>query len=100
MPHLRVWQFRAAPGRDAEFEAAYGPGGAWARFFRLGDGYLGTELLRPAVDAGPWLTIDRWHTEADWQRFLDAHGDAYRELDRRLQPLCAEEAEIGDFESV
>ena len=27
------------------FEAVYGPEGAWAQFFRSGEGYIGTELL-------------------------------------------------------
>jgi hypothetical protein len=33
--------------RDAPaFEEVYGPGGEWEQFFRQGDGYVGTELLR------------------------------------------------------
>lgn len=97
MPYVRVWKFRAAPGRIAEFESAYGPDGDWARLFRLGEGHLGTELLRPQSPGGLYLTIDRWRSEADWQRFVHAHGSAYRALDARLAPLCAEDVEVGDF---
>jgi heme-degrading monooxygenase HmoA len=97
MPYVRVWKFRAAPGRTADFASAYGPAGDWARLFRLGDGYLGTELLHPAQSGGLYLTIDRWRSEADWQRFLETHGAAYRALDARLAPLCAEDTEVGTF---
>ncbi len=97
MPYVRVWKFRATPGRTVEFESAYAPDGDWARLFRLGDGYLGTEFLHPQSTGGLYLTIDRWRSEADWQRFLDHHGAAYRALDQRLAPLCAEDTEVGSF---
>ena len=97
MPYVRVWKFRTAPGRTADFESAYGPAGDWARLFRLGEGYLGTELLHPHQPSGLYLTIDRWRSEADWQRFLANHGTAYRSLDARLAPLCAEDTEVGSF---
>jgi len=97
MPYLRVWKFRAAPGRIPEFESAYGPDGDWARLFRLGEGYLGTEFLHPQSQGGLYLTIDRWRSEADWQRFLSTHGAAYRTLDARLAALCAEDTEVGNF---
>jgi 8-oxo-dGTP pyrophosphatase MutT (NUDIX family) len=32
--HVLVWEFLPAEGREAAFEAAYGPHGDWARFFR------------------------------------------------------------------
>ena len=63
----------------------------------LGEGYLGTELLHPHQPSGLYLTIDRWRSEADWQRFLANHGTAYRSLDARLAPLCAEDTEVGSF---
>jgi len=94
---VRTWRFRPAAGRQREFELAYGPDGDWARLFRLGDGYLGTELVKLAPAGDRYLTIDRWRSEADWQRFLEQHGAAYHELDRRLAPLCAEEEEIKHY---
>lgn len=97
MSYIRVWKFRAVPGRTPDFEAAYGSDGDWARLFRLGEGHLGTELLHPHSSGGLYLTIDRWRSEADWLRFLDLHGAAYRALDARLAPLCAEDVEVGNF---
>jgi len=99
MPCLRLWRYRVAPGREAAFERAYGPDGDWAVLFRRGDGYLGTELLRAVPPGTGWVTIDRWRSEADWRAFLEKHGDAYRELDRRLAPLTAEDVEIGNYDA-
>lgn len=47
--------------------------------------------------AGTYLTIDRWRTAADWQGFQEEHGPAYRELGRKLTPLCPENVELGNF---
>lgn len=99
MPYLRIWRYRVAPGREADFARAYGPDGDWAQLFRATDGYLGTTLLRAAAPANGYLTVDRWRTAADWQRFLADHGEAYRTLDQRLAPLCVEDIELGSYES-
>lgn len=93
---LRLWAFRPAPGREAEFHRAYGADGDWARLFRQGHGYAGTELLSPA-DGGPWVTIDRWRRPEDWDRFRREFAREYEALDRALEGLCAEERQIGDF---
>ena len=99
MPYVRLWRYRPAPGRTAEFEAAYGPHGAWASLFRRTAGFEGTELLKPTGGTPDYFTVDRWRTEADWQRFLADHGVDYRDLDRRLSPLCAVDSEVGAFQS-
>ena len=97
---VRTWRYRV--GRDAReaFERAYGPDGDWARIFARGTGYLGTELLG-AVDGGSeaelsYVTIDRWRERADWDAFLADHGEDYRALDRKLDPLTLEEEDLGD----
>lgn len=97
MPYLRIWRYHVAAGKAAEFEKTYGPDGDWARLFLLGEGYLGTELLHPVPPGTGYVTIDRWRSVADWQRFLEKHGAAYRELGRRLTPLCTENVELGNF---
>ncbi len=97
MSYVRLWTFRPAAGRTAEFVAAYAADGDWARLFRRGEGYLGTELLHPAPAHGHYVTIDRWTSETHWQNFLAQHGADYRALDARLAPLCAEDVEIGNF---
>jgi heme-degrading monooxygenase HmoA len=94
---VRIWLYSVDEPNRARFEAAYGADGDWARLFALGDGYLGTELLRG--EQGAYLTIDRWRDERDWQGFMDRDGDSYRALDRACDDLTSDEAEIGTFSS-
>jgi heme-degrading monooxygenase HmoA len=86
---------------DAEaapaFEAAYGPDGDWARFFRGGEGYLGTELWR---DGSRYLLVDRWRSAADYEAFLAGHADEYRRRSDAASALYREERVVGRFEAV
>jgi len=95
--HVILWRFRARPGREAEFEAAYGLDGTWDCFFRSGEGYLGTELLR-GTD-GTYLTMDRWVSTDAYQAFRDAHAARYAELDGRCEALTVEETSLGAVEA-
>ena len=95
--HVILWRFRARPGREAEFEAAYGDDGPWVRFFRTGRGFLGTELMR-ATD-GTYLTVDRWDTEDAYRAFRDAWASQYAEIDARCRRLTIEETLIGAVEA-
>jgi len=95
--HVVLWRFRARPGREAEFEAAYGDDGAWVRFFRSGRGFLGSELMR-GTD-GTYLTIDRWVSEDAYRAFHDAHRVLYAEMDARCKALTVEETLIGTVEA-
>jgi heme-degrading monooxygenase HmoA len=95
--HIILWRYRARPGREADFEAAYGEDGLWSRFFRAGAGYLGTQLLR-ATD-GTYLTIDRWVSAGDFASFREAHAAAYAALDTRCGALTAEESPLGSVEA-
>lgn len=90
-----LWRFRSAPGRDLDFERAYGAGGDWARFFAAGPGYLGTDLLRGAD--GVYITIDRWTGEEAYEAFRREHRDRYEAIDRTCEALTAEETLLGRF---
>jgi len=95
--HVVLWRFRVRPGREAEFEAAYGEDGDWARLFLSGEGFLGTELLR-GTD-GTYLTIDRWASHAAHQAFRDAETASYAQLDRRCARLMIEETMLAEIEA-
>ena len=87
--------------RDPEaFERAYGPEGEWAEFFKRGDGYIGTELLRDLDEPDRYLVIDRWVTAAAYNDFLAAYNDEYmrRADETRLHYL--QELRFGTFENV
>lgn len=92
--HVILWEFVARPGREAEFERAYGPRGTWVEFFRWGDGYLGSELWR---GEGRWVTVDRWTGEDAYERFRAARRSEYERLDREMEELTASEKRLGAF---
>ncbi len=96
---IRIWQFRARADKVADFRAAYGPGGDWARLFRRAPGYSGTELLESTMDPAIFVTLDRWESAAAWEAFLRAWSEAYTALDRECEPLVHDEAEVGTFHS-
>jgi heme-degrading monooxygenase HmoA len=92
-----VWQFEIAEEEVPDFEAAYGPEGAWAQLFRSSSNYLGTELLRDAYIPGSYLTIDRWASEDDFRAFRKDHDSEYESLDRSCDSLTSSETRIGAF---
>lgn len=99
MSYVRIWRYQVTPGQENDFLKAYGPEGDWAGLFRRSESYRGTELLRAVPPATGYLTLDRWRSETDWQRFLEEHHTAYQELDRHLAPLCQEDIDLGSFEA-
>ena len=98
MTHVRIWQFRPAPGREREFAAVYASDGVWARLFQQAEGFIGTRLLAPEEPSGLWLTLDEWESSSAFERFQDARGDAYESLDDELAGLTADEQFIGAFD--
>src|SRR5262245_49368963 len=95
-----VWAFRPRPGREVEFEQAYGAGGDWIALFRQAPGFLGTELLRATDGSGQYLTVDRWESPAAYEAFRAARGAEYEALDRAHEALTVFEEKVGDFVQV
>jgi heme-degrading monooxygenase HmoA len=95
--YVIVWAFRPRPGREPEFEQAYGPGGGWATLFREAPAYLGTELLRAVGGPGRYLTVDRWQSRAAYEAFRAARPAEYEALDQACEALTSSEERVGDF---
>lgn len=91
----RTWRFRAAPGREADFEKAYGPDGDWAKLFWHGAGFLGTQLRR-TKNEGEYLTIDLWESAEAWETFRRDFSDEYQALDARCDKLTSLEEEVPE----
>lgn len=100
MTHVRVWKFRPDQARQEDFVAAYNERGIWSKQFSRSAGYQGTSLLSPADAGGWWLTIDRWHSRAEFEVFQRDFGDRYRSLDAELDGVAGEEEFVGAFEQV
>jgi heme-degrading monooxygenase HmoA len=82
-----------------EFEAAYGPDGEWAQFFRSGAGYIGTELLRDIEQPGRYVVIDRWDARDAYNAFVAAHRDEYMRRVDETALLYQHELRFGTFEA-
>jgi len=94
-----VWSFDVKPAQVTAFERAYGPDGDWVRLFQRAPGFSGTELRCEADRPAHYLTIDRWRTRDDYNRFKDAFSVEYGVLDARCAALTHAERKIGAFET-
>ena len=97
--HVIVWEFRVAAGKEAEFIEKYGPEGIWARFFREGQGYIRTELVRDVTDPARFLTLDYWQSEEDFKRFREQNLAEYERLDEQFEGLTKTETRLGVFQT-
>ena len=94
---LIVWQFRPAPGREAEFRRAYGSDGPWVSLFRKAEGYRESTLAQDTSDPDRFLVLDSWDSEPSFAAFERDHGQEYADLDEKCAALCAEERLVGRF---
>jgi heme-degrading monooxygenase HmoA len=91
---VRVWEYEIVAASTAEFEAAYGADGAWARLFGSAPGFMSSALYR-SVDADDrYITVDLFASETAWRHFLRDHVDAYQQLDARTARLTLREREL------
>ena len=92
-----LWEFHVKPGREERFEQVYSPEGDWARIFRQGKGYLGTELDRDLQRKGRYLTADYWTSQTAYESFREQRLGEYRALDKRCAELTGRETALGKF---
>jgi heme-degrading monooxygenase HmoA len=104
--YVILWEFAVGPEKVADFIAAYRSGGAWAKLFAQAEGYIGTELLcstdrddDPRFVTPRFVSIDRWQTPEDFNRFQEQFGSEYKKLDTRLDGLTLREGKLGTFVS-
>ena len=95
--YVVIWRHRVEPSQVAKFEKAYGPAGAWAKFFSGSADYVGTELLADDERPGEYVTLDRWTSEEACSAFLAEHEAEYDRLDRRSESLTLSESRVGAY---
>jgi heme-degrading monooxygenase HmoA len=95
--HVILWEFVVREGCEREFEAAYGPRGAWAALFGKSPQHLGTELLCDTTAPRRYVTIDRWASADAFARFRKDHTAEYDALDARCGAWTEKEARIGTW---
>jgi heme-degrading monooxygenase HmoA len=95
-----VWEFRVRPGSESQFEKVYGSEGEWSRLFRLGQGYVGTELMRDQNNHRRYLTVDFWRSREDYDAFRQQQAEQYRRMDQKCEYMTEHEMELGGFASI
>jgi heme-degrading monooxygenase HmoA len=85
---------------DEEFERVYGSDGDWARFFRAGQGYVGTEVLKDVEQPGRYLVVDRWESRDAYNAFVAEHREDYMRRVDETAYLYDQELRFGTFENV
>jgi heme-degrading monooxygenase HmoA len=96
--YVRIWGFHARAGKEAAFERAYGPDGDWVQFFRKGEGYIRTELIRDLNNPRRFLTLDYWQSRAAYDLFRSQNLSEYEAIDQRCEGLNEKELALGAFE--
>jgi heme-degrading monooxygenase HmoA len=87
--------------RDTEtFEEVYGADGEWAKFFRRGAGFIGTELLRDVEEPDRYIVIDRWESIDAYNLFISEHQKEYLERSDESRMYYLQELRFGTFENV
>ena len=94
-----IWRYKVRDGLETEFEHMYGVRGEWVDFFKAGEGYLGTKLLRPAGDDW-YATLDRWESRSAYESFTRTNLERYNALDTRCEMMMLEEERVGEFEDI
>src|SRR5262249_21415156 len=97
--YVIVWEFRVRQDAESVFVEKYGPNGSWAQFFRNGQGYIRTELVRDVADPRRFLTLDYWQSEEDFKRFREQNLAEYERLDTEFEGLTEQETRLGAFET-
>ena len=98
--HVIIWEYQVKVVQQTEFEKVYSPNGKWAELFKLGQGYLETELLQDTTNPNRYLTIDRWASKQDYDEFLFKWEQEYTTLDAHYDNLMEHEALLGVYDSV
>ncbi len=92
-----IWEFRVTPRKRRAFERAYAREGVWAKFFRKGKGYIGTELIHDHRDPRRYLTLDFWKSRKHYENFKKQNQMEYEAIDAKCEVLTTTESEIGQF---
>ena len=95
--YLSVWEFVIRAECAGEFEAIYGPRGAWAALFAKAQGYKQTQLLRDINNPLRYVTLDVWTSREAHERFRREHEPEYMALDEQCERLTVKEHKLGEF---
>ncbi|MHB8195625.1 MAG: antibiotic biosynthesis monooxygenase family protein [Vulcanimicrobiaceae bacterium] len=92
------YRYRVHPAQARAFEHAFGPTGPWAQLFARHPGFRRTRLFRRQEEDATYLTVDVWHSKADWDAFRSTFAGEVIRLEKQLRWLVLEELLLGIYE--
>jgi heme-degrading monooxygenase HmoA len=95
-----IWEAIVKEEARGSFELAFGPGGAWSKFFAKSPGFRGTTLLRDIKDPRRYLTIELWDSEDQREQTLAERKSEFAELDNPFGGWTESRSEVGVFKSL
>jgi heme-degrading monooxygenase HmoA len=95
-----VWEYTVKPDRIEDFESFYRPDGPWPKLFRQYPGFVSTTLMKDLRNPRRYVVADRWTSQALYDEFKNAAGDAYDALSDRGHRLIVKESELGRFDFI
>lgn len=98
--YLIIWEYQVKADSVTEFESIYSASGAWVQLFKKGRGFLETELLRDEKQTHRYMTIDRWTSSEDYERFQKDWKTEYAKLDALCEDLTEQETLLGRWEII
>jgi heme-degrading monooxygenase HmoA len=93
-----IWTYTVLEQHSEAFRKHYSEDGSWAKLFQRGDGYLHTEFYQDTSHPERFLTIDRWRSREQYDRFFEQHRDAYLTLDKQCDDLTDSEELIATLD--
>lgn len=81
----------------AQFELAFGPGGAWSQIFARQPGFRGLSVLHETTNPRRYLTVEVWDSLAARDRALAEHAAGRAALDAQLDGWIESRSEAGVF---
>ena len=93
-----IWTYTVPEPHREAFREHYCENGSWARLFTKGEGYLHTEFYQDADHPERFLTIDRWRSRQDYDRFFEQHRDLYLDLDKECESLAEDEELVATLD--
>jgi heme-degrading monooxygenase HmoA len=97
MAYACLWEFIVPPEFREEFAQHYGANGSWVQLFRQSPAYIETLFLADNANPARFVTIDRWHSEADYEAFRTRFAVEYARMDTQFARLTDTETFMGAF---
>lgn len=96
-PYICIWEYEVGAESRSEFERCYGGDGIWVELFRRSEGFVDTRLFTDRGNAGRYLTLDRWRSEAAYRSFRSKFAADYARIDAICDTLTQAERLVGEY---